>query len=62
MNASPSLSDDIRKLEEQLLQPDVRRSKSALESLLADDFTEFASDGVSYTKPQVIDALQRERD
>jgi len=60
MNASPSLSDDIRKLEEQLLQPDVRRSKSALESLLADDFTEFASDGVSYTKPQVIDALQRE--
>jgi len=60
MNVSPSLPEDIRQLEEQLLQPDIRRSKSALEALLADEFTEFASDGVTYTKPQVIDALQRE--
>jgi len=60
MNVSLSLPEAIRKLEEQLLQPDVRRSKPALDALLADEFTEFASDGVAYTKPQVIDALQRE--
>ncbi len=59
MELALSLRDDIRKLEEQLLQSDVRRSRPALEALLADDFTEFASDGAAYSKAQVIDALQR---
>ena len=60
MELAPSLRDHIRKLEEQLLQSAVRRSRLALEALLADDFTEFATDGAAYSKAQVIDALQRE--
>ncbi len=54
------LQDHIRKLEEQLLQADVRRSRRMLEKLLADEFIEFATDGAAYDKAQVIDALQRE--
>ena len=60
MEVTPLLRDHIRNLEEQLLQPDIRRSRPALEALLADDFSEFATDGAAYTKVQVIDALQRE--
>ena len=60
MEVTPLLRDHIRKLEEKLLQSEVRRSRPALEALLADDFTEFATDGTAYTKLQVIDALQRE--
>lgn len=60
MNALSSLDDRIRQLEEQLLRPEVRRSPVALGSLLADEFVEFATDGNTYTKTQVIAALQRE--
>lgn len=60
MSAAPSLKERIRQLEEKLLQPDVRRSEPALEGLLADEFVEFASDGVTYNKAEVIVALQRE--
>jgi hypothetical protein len=60
MSVSPSLSDQIRELEQQLLAPETRRSKSALGAMLADEFIEFASDGSAYTKSQVIAALQRE--
>jgi hypothetical protein len=55
-----TLSDQIRALEEQLLEPTMRKSRSALETLLADDFVEFASDGRVYDKNQVVSALQRE--
>jgi hypothetical protein len=60
MEASASLRKHIQELEEQLLQPAVRRSRQALDELLANEFTEFASDGVAYSKDQVIDALERE--
>jgi hypothetical protein len=60
MQVSKSLLEHIRELEERLLLPEVRRSRETLEELLADDFTEFASDGTAYTKAQVIDALQSE--
>ena len=60
MQMSKSLLEHIRELEERLLQPEVRRSRENLEELLADGFTEFASDGAAYTKAQVIDALQSE--
>lgn len=55
-----ALTDQIRALEERLLQPDVRRSRTALESLLDDEFVEFASDGNAYDKEQVVEALQHE--
>ena len=60
MNPTRLLVEQIRDLEEQLLTPEVRRSPAALDALLANEFTEFASDGIAYTKVQVIDALQRE--
>ena len=60
MSAVPPLNEHIRQLEEQLLQPESRRSKSVLGALLADDFVEFAVDGAAYSKAQVIEALQRE--
>ena len=43
-----------------MLRPEVRRSRQFLDELLADEFVEFASDGVAYGKAQVIDALQLE--
>ena len=60
MELASSLRDNIRNLEDQLLQPEVRRSRPALEAVLADDFTEFATDGAAYSKAQVMDALQSE--
>jgi glyoxylase I family protein len=60
MNAALSLTDHIRDLEEQLLRPETRRSPTALGALLGDEFVEFASDGRSYTKAEVIAALQVE--
>ena len=60
MSVSPSLGNQIRDLEQQLLTPETRRSQSALGMLLADEFVEFASDGNAYTKSQLIAALQRE--
>jgi hypothetical protein len=55
-----TVSDQIRALEERLLEPTVRKSRSALERLLADEFVEFASDGHVYDKDEVISALQLE--
>src|SRR5438552_15087649 len=60
MELPASLHEHLRELEERLLRPDARRSRQALDELLADDFVEFASDGVAYDKAQVIDALERE--
>lgn len=60
MTFVPNLDSHIRGLEEQLLRPEVRRSPHALELLLADDFTEFASDGAPFGA-QVGATLQREK-
>ena len=60
MELAQALREHIQKLEEQLLRPEVRRSRPALEALLADDITIFATDGAAYNKAQVIDALERE--
>jgi hypothetical protein len=56
-----ALTAEIRALEERLLQPEVRRSRAALDRLLADDFVELASDGNAYDKAAVIAALEKER-
>lgn len=51
------LKEQLRLLEERLLEPKVRKSKKELEVLLADDFIEFGSSGRMYNKQQVIDGL-----
>ena len=45
MDADPALVETLRSLEEELLRPEVRRSRAALEALLAPDFTEIGASG-----------------
>ena len=49
----------MRELEESLLLPDVRKSGRLVE-LVADDFVEFGSSGRTYTKADLVAALQAE--
>lgn len=60
MEPESALADHIRELEVRLLLPDVRKSPQELDRLLASELVEFASDGRSYDKRQVIEALQHE--
>jgi len=53
------LSNLIKGLEIELLQPDVRKSIGRLDELLADDFVEFASIGVQYNKKDILDHLPK---
>ena len=53
------LASHLRKLEESLLQPDVRKSKQ-LVALLADEFIEFGTSGRIYTKEDLVAVLQAE--
>jgi hypothetical protein len=51
----------LRRLEEHLFQPEVRRSADAVAELLAADFIEFGRSGAVYGRQQIIDALQDEQ-
>ena len=57
MTAAPTIEAQLRHLEEELLEPAVRRSAERLSALLADDFVEFGSSGQVYNKSQIIRAL-----
>ena len=48
------LQDEIRELEKRLLNPEVRASAEALDSLVSDQFVEFGSSGYIYAKHDVI--------
>src|ERR1051325_11498838 len=61
MAPEESLQEHLRKLEERLLRPEVRRSPEELGQLLADDFREFGSSGRIFDKQQIIEALQNEQ-
>lgn len=54
-----ALHAQLRSLEFELLDPDVRRTPRAFE-LLSDAFIEFGSSGRTYTKEQVLEALRAE--
>jgi hypothetical protein len=51
---------ELENLEMQLLDPDVRSNKDALERLLHDDFIEFGSSGRVYQKRMLIDMVTSE--
>lgn len=51
------LREKIRNLEEQLLQPEVRKDPAQLAELIADDFIEYGSSGKVYRKKDIIRAL-----
>jgi hypothetical protein len=54
--------DDIRTLEEALHRPEVRRSREAVEALLAEGFVEFGSSGTIYRREETIALLAEEED
>jgi hypothetical protein len=56
-NVTP-LTEELRRLEESIARPEVRRSPELLDALLADDFLEFGGSGRVYDKRQIIAALQ----
>jgi len=59
-SSSVELEQHLQQLEESLLQPEVRHNPVAVSALLADDFVEFGSSGRTFTKQQIIEALQTE--
>ena len=59
MNAAPTVEAQLRHLEEQLLEPEVRASAERVSALLADDFVEFGSSGQVFDKKQIIELLRQ---
>ena len=55
-----SLSKELREREEALLDPEVRRNRAQVESLLAEDFLEFGSSGRVWTRDQIFNLLATE--
>ena len=60
METENIIAEQILKLEERLLQPEVRHSPQEISKLLADEFIEFGSSGRVYNKQQVLESLQKE--
>ncbi|RDL51221.1 hypothetical protein BLJAPNOD_02353 [Ensifer sp. M14] len=54
--------DEIRALEEALHRPEVRRSRTAVEALLAQGFVEFGASGTRYHRAEMIELLCEEDD
>jgi hypothetical protein len=60
METESSQRELLRRLEEQLLQAELRRSIQDVADLLADEFVEFGSSGRVFNKQQTIESLQHE--
>lgn len=60
MSADVSIEAHLRTLEEELLQPDVRKAATRLDALLAEGFIEFGSSGRVFNKQEIIDTLRSE--
>ena len=60
MTIPPAEATLLRRLEEELLKPEVRHSPGQVGDLLSDDFVEFGSSGGVFNKQQVIEALEQE--
>ena len=58
MNDGAELAEEIRRVELQLLDPEVRSSAAVLDRLLADDFLEIGASGRVFDKAQIIAALE----
>jgi len=55
-----NLTAHLQHLEQQLLDPTIRKDAAQLDALLADDFREFGSSGRSYTKADMFDHLHNQ--
>jgi hypothetical protein len=54
MQLTDEIAGELKRLEEALLSPDVRRSRARLDALLADDFVEYGASGRIYDKPAIL--------
>jgi hypothetical protein len=54
------IEDRLNELEEQLLDPAVRRDAALVASLIAEDFLEFGSSGRLFDKTSVLEELKNE--
>lgn len=54
------VAEHLRELEQSLLNPAVRRNRTRLLALLAEDFLEFGSSGRAWTRRTIIDLLAKE--
>jgi hypothetical protein len=55
------LTEELRSLEERLLDPEIRRDRHAVASLLAPEFVEFGSSGRVFTREQILELLENEQ-
>jgi hypothetical protein len=55
-----NLADQLRALEERLIDPAFRKNPNLVAELLSDDFREFGSSGRTYSKAEVLEALRAE--
>jgi hypothetical protein len=53
-------ADEVIALELRLLQPEFRRNRAAVATLLGDDFVEFGSSGRVFNKTQILDLMATE--
>ena len=60
MEADKAVAEHLRRLEERLLQPEVRKVAADVAELLAAEFIEFGSSGRIFQREQIISALQNE--
>lgn len=54
MQLAEEIAAELKRLEETLLRPEVRRSRVRLDALLADDFLEVGASGRIYDKPAIL--------
>ena len=62
MNNHHPLLAEIRSLEEALHRPEVRRSRQAIEELLAPAFVEIGASGTLYHREDIVSLLMEEQD
>ena len=60
MSVFDAMAADLRACEETLLDPAVRRDRTRVAALLADDFVEFGSSGRAWTREEILELLASE--
>jgi hypothetical protein len=53
-------SKELRRLEERLLDPSVRRNRADVEALLAEEFREIGASGKEYDRKAIVEAMLNE--
>ena len=59
MELSDEVVEELKRLEETLLRPEVRRSREKMSALLADDFIEYGRSGRVYDKAAILETADK---